>query len=167
MNTPIRHRGLTLVEACMAMAVLAIIVTLAIPSFADLLARRRLLGWADLVATDMRQAHAEAVKRNRRVMARFPTPGCYVLHVDPAPDCACKPGCSDRALIKQVDLDRSAGIDLAANVRSISFEPNGTVVPSGSLTLSNGRGDTLRHRINVLGRLRTCAVSGHLPHPAC
>lgn len=168
MNTPIRHRGLTLVEACMALAVLAIVATLAVPSLATMLERRRLAGWAALVMQDLRLARTEAIVRNESVrMAARSTAGhgCYIVHTGPAGSCACvHPGqparCDEGATaIRTVWLPESSGTIVGTQVASMLFDPLGTVTPTGSWHIRQGPDMEVRHVVNLMGRIRTCAAT--------
>ncbi len=64
MNT---HRGFTLLELLVALAVLAILLTIAIPSFTTTLDRQRIDSAADSLASGLAFTRLEAIKRNRVV----------------------------------------------------------------------------------------------------
>lgn len=174
MNTPIRHRGLTLVEASMAMAVLAIVAALAIPSFTRALEKRRLLGWAAAVAADLRLARTEAIVRNEPVrMTLTPQRGgaCYLIHTGPAGSCRCGDGehqpawCDDASIsIKRVWIAPATGIRVTSRAAGLLFDPQGTVTPAGTWTVAHAAGDEIRHVVNLLGRVRSCSASP-LAHP--
>ena len=59
--------GFTLVELAITLAVLAIIVTLAVPAFTSLINGNRLTAQANELVADLQSARMEAVKRNRPV----------------------------------------------------------------------------------------------------
>lgn len=60
-------RGFTLVELLVVLAVTAILTSLAVPSFQALLLNRRVQAAVDALASDMRFARVEAIKRSTRV----------------------------------------------------------------------------------------------------
>ncbi|MBP6300178.1 MAG: prepilin-type N-terminal cleavage/methylation domain-containing protein [Arenimonas sp.] len=60
-------RGVTLIELMVTLAVLAVILTMAIPSFTKFRQRSALRGAADQVASFWTNARFEALKRNERV----------------------------------------------------------------------------------------------------
>ncbi|NWG73629.1 MAG: GspH/FimT family pseudopilin [Rubrivivax sp.] len=76
-------RGFTLVELMVVGALLAILLTLAAPSFTAFFAKKRIEGVAANLLTDLELARSEAVARNALVQVTFGT-GCYVIHALPA-----------------------------------------------------------------------------------
>jgi type IV fimbrial biogenesis protein FimT len=60
-----RKRGFTLIELIVVVVVIAVLLTLALPSMADLLERRRLIGAAESVYGHLQFARTEAIKRSR------------------------------------------------------------------------------------------------------
>lgn len=64
---PRAEGGFTLVELAITLAVLAIIVTLAVPAFTSLINGNRLTAQANELVADIQSARMEAVKRNRPV----------------------------------------------------------------------------------------------------
>lgn len=77
MRTPIsepaipRARGFTLIELMVSIAVLAVIVAMAVPSFADFRQRRIAEGAADQLVSFFANARFEAAKRNQLVKVVF------------------------------------------------------------------------------------------------
>ena len=59
--------GVTLMECLVALAIMAILSVLAVPSFRDLLARRTVLVTAEALVDDLRFARTEALKRGGQV----------------------------------------------------------------------------------------------------
>lgn len=59
--------GFTLIEMMVAIAVLAIMVAIALPSFSQLLATNRLTGQANELTASLQLARSEAIRRNARV----------------------------------------------------------------------------------------------------
>lgn len=82
MNT--LRRGLTLIELMITLAVVAVLVTLAAPSFYDFILTQRLKAAAQQFVTDMQLARSEASARNEVVrvyFARNSTMSCYSIFV--------------------------------------------------------------------------------------
>lgn len=66
---PIRSaRGFTLVELVVTLVILAVVLSIGIPSFKRLIASNRLSAAANDVVAVMQTARAEAIRQNRRVM---------------------------------------------------------------------------------------------------
>lgn len=79
-STRRQNAGFTLIELMVVVALAAIILSLAAPSFTSTLARKRLEGVASELATDIQYARSEAARRNARVRVIFGTT-CYAVHV--------------------------------------------------------------------------------------
>jgi type IV fimbrial biogenesis protein FimT len=83
--------GLTLIELMVVVAVTAIILGLAAPSFSDYIVTQRLRSIHAQLATDMQLARSEAVARSAFVSVRFQevagTGGltCYIIFIRPEP----------------------------------------------------------------------------------
>ena len=72
-------RGVTLVELITVVAIMAILLAVAVPSFTGLLSKKRVEGALMVLATDLQYARSEAVQRNASVRMTFGA-GCYVIH---------------------------------------------------------------------------------------
>lgn len=68
-------RGFTLLEMLIAMAILAIIITVAMPGLSGFNANQRLIGLAEQVHAHLQQARSEAVTRNQQVFVNFAVDG--------------------------------------------------------------------------------------------
>jgi prepilin-type N-terminal cleavage/methylation domain-containing protein len=64
-------RGFTLIELLVVVAVVAIITTLALPSYRALIEKRQVTSGAQQLAAFVSSAQLEAVKRNQRVAVRY------------------------------------------------------------------------------------------------
>ena len=164
-----RQRGITAIEACIVLAVTAIVATTAAPGMQDLIDNRRLDGAATQLATDIQFIRTEAVARNQPLRLSFhATPGgsCYVIHSGAADQCNCAVAgpaqCSgDAREIKTVTVPSAERVTLQANVGSMLFDPlHGTSSPTGTLRLLGSRGRAVHHVINIMGRARSCSPQG-------
>lgn len=63
----LRHRGLTLIELLTTLALAAILLTLGVPAFNELMARQRMATAANGLLGDLQFARSEALKRGSRV----------------------------------------------------------------------------------------------------
>ena len=167
-----RSRGVTLIEACVAIAIVAIVAASAAPGLQSLIDARRLDGVATQLATDLQFVRGEAVARNLplRLSVEASAAGtCYVVHTGNAGDCHCAASgpalCTGGAeAIKTTLLTFADRVGLASNAGSLLFDPvHGTCTPTASLRLIDPRGREVRHIVNVMGRVRSCSPDAAVP----
>jgi len=165
------QRGITLIEACVTLAVATIVATGAAPSMQQLLEARRFDGTASQLASDLQFTRISAVARNQRVRFSLQTDAtgsCYVIHTGSADACRCGESgpavCTSGASeIKTIRLPAADRVLVQANVASILFDPvHGTSTPAGTLRVIGNNGRELRHVVNVMGRVRTCSPQGNV-----
>ena len=162
-----KQRGVTMIEACITLAITGILAGTALPSFKGLLDKRSVEGFSSEVGTDLRYARSEAVARNVGVRVSFHQ-GCYVVHTGSRDDCVCDgqgPAvCTgDAVALKTVNAASARGVQLVANVSSMRFDPShGTTSPTGTVCTVPARGRSVHHVVNIMGRVRSCqpAVAG-------
>jgi len=176
-TSSIRQAGITLVEAAAVLGIASVMVGVAVPALDDLRGARHLEAAAAELRTDIHHARSTAVAMGQtvRLHVHDSTAGsCYVVHTGSAGDCSCQPSgattCTASAQpLRSVGHLRASGIAISANAGSLAFDGfQGTVTPTGSLTVAHASGDKLRVVVNVMGRARTCRAAGTLHgHPAC
>ena len=163
-----RTRGFTLIEGMVTTTIAAVLVGAAVPSFNDTLQRRRIDGVAAQLETDLMLARSEAVMRNESVHAAFTrdaTGSCYVLHSGAAGDCTCSGGgalvCEPGVqVLRSVHIGAGEPVQLRSNSRSMLFDAvKGTVTPTATIQVQSPVG-TVRTIVNIMGRVRQCAVAG-------
>lgn len=170
----ISSRGLTLIEACVVAAIVAIMAASALPGLQSMIDARRLDGAATQLAADLQFVRGEAVARNRPLrltVASNAAGSCYLIHTGNAGDCHCEASgpahCTGGAeAIKTTLLTFADRVGLASNAGSLLFDPvHGTATPTATLRVSDARGREVRHIVNVMGRVRSCspdaAVAGY------
>jgi type IV fimbrial biogenesis protein FimT len=172
-----RQRGITLIEACIALVVTAVVASSAAPGMRNLIDARRLDGAATQLATDIQFTRTEAVARNqplRLSIHAIAAGSCYVVHTGNANQCACTaPGpaqCSGGAQqIRTMTISAADRVALQANVGSVLFDPlHGTSTPTGTLRLIGADNRAIHHVVNVMGRVRSCSPHAAVPgYPAC
>ena len=129
-----RRLGFTLIELMVAVAVMALLVSLAGPSFRDMILTQRLRGVESQVVTDMQLARAEAALRGKYMIVKFSqdtAQTCYSVYYATTDDglsnsgqCDCTHGVgttctnnsgapiADLVEIKTVTVPRSSGVEL-------------------------------------------------------
>ena len=143
--------GFTVIELMAVVLITAVLLTLAVPAFLDLLARRRLEGAANELSTDLHYARSEAVSRQLDVALTTLASGTgYKITVSlPAP-----------REIKRVNLPAemtlTGGVSLTyTGLRGIPLETSGG---DESIKLSSSRtAAQLQVDNNFMGRVRLCS----------
>jgi type IV fimbrial biogenesis protein FimT len=168
--------GLTLLELMVSISVLALLAAAAVPSFDGFLQRREMLGVSQQLVADLQGLRSAALARQEKLRLTVRSPvagrgGCYAVHTGAADACSCDTSvrCSSAELLRGVVVPADGRVLLRANVASMLFDPRqGTVSPFGTVELVARDGRTLRHIVNLLGRVRVCASVGSWPEvPAC
>lgn len=141
-----RRRGFTLIELLITVAVVAVILTLAAPSFQQFIILQRLKSIHAQVITDMQYARSESASRGQHVRVRFQSTSdgladdlsCYIIYIDTnatpysEPMCNCKAPegarCSAPATqeLRTVRLDTSRSVMVAPNSPDLfhfAFDP--------------------------------------------
>jgi type IV fimbrial biogenesis protein FimT len=166
------QRGLTLIELSVTLSIVAVTATTAVGGFGELIQKRRTEGLAAELASDLQFVRTEAVMRNQGVRISFGSDAtgarCYVIHTGPAEACDCLGGtptgpaacAAGAAEIKTVRLPSGSRAQVQANVASMLYDPRGTVSPTATLQVRGADGRQLNQVVNLLGRVRTCAVGG-------
>ena len=167
-------QGFTIIELMVVVALAAILVTIAVPSFFDFLSKRRVEGVASELVTDLQYARSEAVARNQNVTLTFGT-NCYLMHLSSgtSPSCTQAGGATvtpSSALIKAVEIASGSPVNVtrAASLASFTFEPvlgsaaNDVGVSPGvvEVTATGGKAWKLQLRVSTQGRVKTCSPPG-------
>lgn len=173
MRTLRHQRGVTLVEASIVGAIIAITASTAIPGFQGFIEKQRLDGVATQLATDIQFVRSEAVLRNAALhlsLQAHAWGSCYIIHTGAADQCICQASspteCSgDAQALKTVQLPAAERVSVQGNVSSILFDPlHGTSTPGGTLKIVAASGRAIHHVVNIMGRVRSC--SPHMAAPA-
>lgn len=163
-----KQTGVTLVELCMVLAIIAIVLGTALPSFAGHLEKQRIEGVATRLVSGLRFARSEAVRLNERVrltLQNMPWGTCAVVHTGTAHACQCNEtdtACIDGAqVLHSLRVPSGERVTLAGNVTSIVFDPlHGTSTPAGTLRVVGASGRAIHEVVNITGRVRMCSPRG-------
>ena len=167
MKTSFRQLGFTLTELVVAIAVLAIGIGLTVPSFNDMVEKKRLKRAAEAVIADFNFFRQEGLKR-RAVSFSFNvddgTSWCYGIETGTC-DCTTADDCSVRQVMGSDFADVSSVTSTASNY-AYSWV-RGTVT-AGSITFDSPAGFDLRVVISALGRTSICSPSDNMSeYPSC
>lgn len=185
-------RGVTLVEAMVAVAVLGIVLAVAVPSLLDMVHRRRIEGVANELASDlalMKVVSATQGQVNKLVYLQVGTgqagmsASCYSMFVgDPGmeavcdcmkpPGGACKSDDDEGLEVKTVKISGNSGIGLTiAGTRGLAYLDKGRDITPEPLRITvqgaTGRG-ALRVNLVKGGLVGICSPSGNFSgYPVC
>jgi type IV fimbrial biogenesis protein FimT len=161
-------RGMTLIELAIALAVMAVLATLAVPGLGARLDRQRLQGAAEGLAADLAEARFEAARRGSTLFVESADAAdgaawCWAVTTNAGCSCSQTQAC-------QVHATRASdfpGVRMASGI-SARLDPSGTAPAAQAATLEGSRGDRLRVELSTLGRTRICAEKGNWPRlPTC
>lgn len=168
------YRGYTLTELLAVLAITAVIMAIATPSFANLLQNNRLTTSINALATTLHYARSEAIKRNQPIVICKGTPdtGCnnsrtwhagWILFADSNGD---KQWNDDEALLwSQAALPPDQTLEWNAFPSSnyTVYYPNGTASSNGTFVFCDNRGAAAAKALILAktGRVRNSGVSAN------
>jgi type IV fimbrial biogenesis protein FimT len=181
--------GFTLIELMVTLAVMAVVLAAAAPSFAEFFDKYRLRGAADAVVSMVSNARAESVKADQDVNVAFTGSGsawCVGANAAGTPtggnragaaaacDCTVTTECLVSGQRMAVEPGAFPGVQVGALPAAMIFDSKlGTIAPLGNrtVTLTSPKGKyDIAVQVNALGQARSC-VPGTKPViagiPAC
>lgn len=179
--SPIRsNTGFTLIEMIATVAVLAVLVTVGIPSFQETIDKRRLTGAAEQLQADLQYARSEAIKRNGNVFVTFTGSGttwCYGLSATTATcNCTTANSCALDGVEKVVNQTGFRNVSVSQNITgsNLNFEPrrgivrmnnNAANIGTGTITFESNSGASnekeLQISVGTMGRVKMCSPSSN------
>lgn len=139
-----RVYGFTLVELIIAIALLAIVVSLAVPAYSDFMARKRASAVTNDFLVDLNAARGEATRRRRNVVmcVRGGSAATCDAASQNSGDCTCAAdGQWESGWITFVDADADASLDASATDTIVGVHPP---LPGGvTLRRTVGAGNTV------------------------
>lgn len=159
-----RPRGFTLLEAMIAVALVALVGTLALPQFSGSAERARLKAAAETLASDFSEARFESARRGRGLHVEFMPGNAWCWSVSTNAGCGCgEAPCRLKATL----AGEHAGIGLV-DARSAHFQDDGSAPDGAGALFESTRGEQLKVELSVLGRSKVCAPGGKVAgYPAC
>jgi prepilin-type N-terminal cleavage/methylation domain-containing protein len=172
-----KNFGFTLIEMMVTVAVAAILLTVAIPSFTQMIDKKRLESAAENLYADLQFAQSEAIKRNKTIRVSFYANGstwCYGLKENA--DCDCQETnstesdfCEIDSVPKTVSSVEFKDISIASTASSFSFSSLRGTVNTGSTEFQSANNKKLQVVVSPFGRVRLCSPSeGNVTgYPVC
>lgn len=173
-----KPRGNSLTEVLVALAVLAILATMALPSWRSHLLQKRLEAAAETYRQHFQWARSHAIRSGQAVRILFgrdANGSCYVVFTGPDAACNCSAGttkCNAPArLLASEYLPTAEGVAVQpkGSTKRLLVDPlRGTVTPAMTAVFSTPDGRTLHEVVNLLGRGHGCSPQGDAPGwPTC
>lgn len=164
------NSGFTIIELMVAIAVVAILLTVGVPSFASLIERQQLSGAAQTFASDLRRAKSDAIARGPGgsvtvTLASDSSAGTWSYAITN----------SGTAPTKNVSQDNFSGVTAAISGWGVSggsaaFSMQAvrglSAAGEGSITFSSGTASLTVER-NLAGRVRICSATGDFGYSSC
>lgn len=150
--------GFTLLEAAFVLAVTAIIVAVAIPSYSSYQQRQELRQAAEALAQDLRNARELSATSSQDIFISFRSGGgkwCWGLGYGQPCDCtgtvpapACSIGRADNSAFPDISMSETMDIEIGAKLAQ--------VVRAGGASFKNRHGQNLRVQMSLAGRAAVC-----------
>lgn len=165
MKMPLGARGFTLVELAIGIAIMAVLATITLPSFAERIARARLAGAAETLASDLAEARFEAAQSGRPLYVLFEPGADWCYAVARTPDCGCR-----QAQACQLKVARASDVPGVTLVEATDarFEPATGDLPGGEARWRGLQGaQSLQVTLTPLGRAKICTPTGLKGYAGC
>lgn len=150
-------RGLTLIELAIALALMALLAVLAVPSMGAQLDQRRLTAAAEALTADLGEARFEAANQGRSIhlLVQGGANWCWSVATSATCPCGQRQACELRSASAG-----NHGVVQMLQGQSLLLTPTGAAQAAGAITLESRRGARLRVQLQALGRPRICAELG-------
>ncbi len=158
-------RGLTMLELAIVLAVLAVLVSLAVPSMGARLDRQRVHATAEALVADLAEARFEAARLGKPLFLQTQAGAqwCWAVATTQGCDCSAPASCQ----LHSARATNHRGVRLIGDL-ALQLDPVGTPMAAQAAALETPRGERLRVDVSPLGRARICAEKGSWPQtPTC
>lgn len=157
----LRQCGFTLIELMVAIVVLAIVASMAIPSLTEMMERRRLINATEAIYGDMQNARSEALKRSLQIVTNIQSGCLTVADKLVSPTFVLSNTCM--AAFPSINMVTTRPTIYFDRVRGITNPTGG----GGTITLTSSNGLVTKVVISGFGRVRVCSPTKIGGYPTC
>lgn len=168
-------QAFTVIELLVTLLLMVVIIGIAVPTFSDLYATKKLYKGSEQLINHIKYYHSEAIKNNSNIYVSFKTGADWCYGIDNASSCDCETAndCiydSVETVFDNSDFDGISlsltGLSTTSGISHITFNgTRGTVATVGTVSLANAN-DTATASINKLGRTSGCSNTMN-EYPSC
>lgn len=149
----IKGQGLTLIELLVSLGILTVLLSVALPSYQQLINQTKLVNLAQLLVDDLKLARQYALTRGDKYYFQFsdrvPTP-CW--SISQRSDCTCGGDCSISEYLLEPQY-RQIVIDATRSAISFSHLQGTT---NGTTYQLSTPGNVVKVKVSTLGRITAC-----------
>ncbi|MFT6590103.1 MAG: type IV fimbrial biogenesis protein FimT [Rhodoferax sp.] len=154
-----------MIELLVVLAVSAILLATALPSFSSWLQASRLRGAADVLSSHLRLVMTESTQLGDDVLLSFQQDSqganwCYGLNLSTPCDCHVDNACQINKIERVIHGRNFSGILLNPTHTNYRFKPRRSTVTAGSIMLTAANGRQLKVVVSGYGRIRLCSPKG-------
>jgi len=152
--------GVTLIEAMVVIAILAVVTALAAPSFSTMIMNNRVRTAADGIMAGLQLARAEAIRRNSNVSFTLtPGAGWTVASVLPAATIQTRSANEGGTGLQVASLNNQNSVAFTSTGTVASYDPANTLTRVTIQPAAGVSGDSLRITIFAGGQIRLCNMA--------
>lgn len=165
----LEQHGFTLIELLVTVSVLAILVTVAVPAFTNLLDNRRLTGAAEALVAELQFARSEAIMRADDIIIEVSSNGNWLAVRDSNEEIRRVNGADYPRIEFEANDTWGEGVRMDP-VRGLALQAGNTdqvISPFAGITVADPRDRKLEIRLSPLGRARICQPNGSGRYGEC